>query len=229
MMAENEQDNAAFWRKIRNRDEHMAHLVSARIVQFAAEHAASMLVFEHLGNLKPEKGKYSRRGNTKRASWMKGRIFRSSRYKAWQQKIITSRVNPRNTRRECHRCHGLVVRYHAGQTQEGYTRGASLVLCPQCQMRDHADRNASLRIGQRLLERYQEPFKEKPHTAGRRGGRVSKETGVTPSQDAKRQRGPALSQARQGDGNAHGTAQEKRHRMGSPFSATPHPRRLPLE
>jgi putative transposase len=46
MLAENEQDNAAFWRKIRNRDEHMAHLVSARIVQFAAEHAASILVFE---------------------------------------------------------------------------------------------------------------------------------------------------------------------------------------
>jgi putative transposase len=229
IMAENEQDNAAFWRKIRNRDEHMAHLVSARIVQFAAEHGASILVFEHLGNLKPEKGKYSRRGNTKRAYWMKGRIFRYSRYKAWQHKIITSRVNPRNTSRECHRCHGLVVRYHAGQTQEGYTIGASLVLCPPCQMRDHADRNASLRIGERLLERYQEPFKEKPHTAGRRGGRVSKETGVTPSQDAKRQRGPSISQARQGDGNAHGTAQEKRHRMGSPFSATPHPLRLPLE
>ncbi len=160
IIAENEQDNADLWRKIRHADEHVAHLVSARIVQFAKEHGASMLVFEHLGNLKPEKGKYSRRGNTKRAYWMKGRIFKYAKYKAWQHQIITSRVNPANTSRACHRCHSLVVRYNAGQPVEGYTPGASLVLCETCQMRDHSDRNASLVIGQRLLERYAEPLKE---------------------------------------------------------------------
>jgi putative transposase len=229
IMAENEQDNADLWRKLRQRDEALAHLVSARIVGFAAAHGASIVVFEHLGNLQPEKGRYSRRGNTKRAYWMKGRIFRYARYKAWNLGIITSRVNPRNTSRECHRCHGLVVRYHAGQTQEGYTIGASLVLCPQCQMRDHADRNASLRIGQRLLERSQEPLKGKPQTAGLCSGRVSKETGVTPSQDAKRQRGPSLSQARHGDGNAHGTAQEGTLRMDERPSDIPPPLRVPLE
>lgn len=229
ILAENEQDNADLWGKIGHRDEALAHLVSARIVQFSAEHGASILVFEHLGNLKPEKGKYSRRGNSKRAYWMKGRIFRYSQYKAWQHQIITSRVNPRNTSRECHRCHSLVVRSNADQPQEGYTPGASLVVCQTCQMRDHADRNASVRIGQRLLERSQEPFKEKPHTVFRRGGRVSKETGVTRSQDAKRQSGPSTYQARHGDGNAHGTAQENGHRMGSPYSATPHQLRLPLE
>ena len=229
ILAENEQDNADLWRKIRHRDDDLAHLVSARIIQFAGAHGASILVFEHLGNLKPEKGKYSRRGNTKRAYWMKGRIFRYAKYKAWNHGILTSRVNPRNTSRECHRCQSLVVRYHAGQPVRGYTPGASLVLCQTCQMRDHADRNASLRIGERLLERSQERFKEKPPTAGRRGGRVSKETGVTRSQDAKCQRGPSISQARQGDGNAHGTAQEGTLWMDGRPSATPHPLRLPLE
>jgi hypothetical protein len=34
-MAENEQDNADLWAKIRHVDEHLAHLVSARIVLFA--------------------------------------------------------------------------------------------------------------------------------------------------------------------------------------------------
>ena len=188
-LSEGEQDNAALWQKIRHRDESMAHLVSARIVLFAAEHGASILVFEHLGNLKPEKGKYSRRGNAKRAYWMKGRIFRYSQYKAWQQQIITSRVNPRNTSRECHRCHSLVVRYNAGQPAEGYTPGASLVVCQTCQMRDHADRNASVRIGSRLLERSQEPLKEKPHTALRRGGRALKEAGVTRSKARQTQKG----------------------------------------
>jgi putative transposase len=72
IIAENEQDNADLWRKIRHVDEHIAHLVSARIVQFAREHQTSILVFEHLGNLRPEKGRYSRRGNMKRAYWMKG-------------------------------------------------------------------------------------------------------------------------------------------------------------
>ena len=36
------------WNKIRNYDNSLAHLVSARIVQFAQEHEASILVFEHL-------------------------------------------------------------------------------------------------------------------------------------------------------------------------------------
>jgi IS605 OrfB family transposase len=230
IIAENEQDNAALWAKIRHRDEAMAHLVSARIVQFAASHGASIVVFEHLGNLKPEKGRYSRRGNTKRAYWMKGRLFRYARYKAWNQGIITSRVNPRNTSRECHRCHSLVVRYNAGQPVKGYTPGASLVSCPQCQMRDHADRNASLRIGQRLLERYQEPQKEKPHALARRAKRESKDSGVGISQDAKRKSRPSTGDARRGDcPNAHGTAQEGTLWMDECPSAIPTQLRLPLE
>ena len=189
-----------------------------------------MLVFEHLGNLKPEKGKYSRRGNTRRAYWMKGRIFKYAKYKAWQYQIVTSRVNPANTSRACHRCHSLVVRYNAGQPVEGYTPGASLVLCETCQMRDHSDRNASLVIGQRLLERYERsPLKEKPHTAVRRGGRVSKETGVARSQDAKRKKGPSIPDARQGDGNAPGTAQGGTLWMEERPSATPRQLRVPLE
>jgi putative transposase len=230
IIAQGEQDNADLWRKIRHVDEHIAHLVSARIVQFAQAHQASILVFEHLSNLKPEKGTYSRRGNTKRAYWMKGRIFRYSKYKAWNAGgIITSRVNPRNTSSECHRCHATVMRYNQGQPTEGYTPGAALVYCPQCQMRGHADRNASLKIGQRLLERYTEPFKEKPHTAVRRAGRVSKETGVVLSQDAKRRRGPSTRQARHGERNGSGTTQEGTRRMGARPSAIPRQLRLPLE
>jgi len=114
IIAEGEQDNAALWRRIRQADEHLTHLVSARIVQFAKQQGATILVFEHLGNLKPEKGKYSHRGNRKRAFWMKGRIFKYAKYKAWNQGIITSRVNPRNTSRECARCQSLVVRYAQG-------------------------------------------------------------------------------------------------------------------
>jgi putative transposase len=231
ILAENEQDNAGLWTKIRHVDEHIAHLISARIVQFAQAHGASVLVFEHLGNLKPEKGTYSRRGNTKRAYWMKGRIFRYSKYKAWNAGgIITCRVNPRNTSRECHRCHAPVIRYNEGEPVEGYSPGAALCFCPQCQMRDHADRNASLRIGRRLLERYQEPVKEKPHALLRRAKRESKGSGVGISQDARRLKGPSIPAARRGDhANGPGTAQENRRRMGAPLSDIAHQLRLHFE
>jgi IS605 OrfB family transposase len=125
-MAEGEQDNADLWRKVRYRDDSFAHLVSRRIVDFAQEQGVTILVFEHLGKLRPEKGKYSKRGNSKRAYWMKGRIFVYSKYKAWEEGILTSRINPRNTSRECARCGGLVVRYAEGQPAEGYTSGAPL-------------------------------------------------------------------------------------------------------
>ena len=164
IIAEDEQDNADLWRKIRHVDEHLAHLVSARIVQFAKKHGATILAFEHLGNLKPEKGTYSHRGNTKRAYWMKGRIFKYAKYKAWNEGIITSRVNPRNTSRECACCHAQVFRYAVGQPVEGYTSGAPLVLCPECGMAGNADRNASLVIGQRLISRTQKAIQGKPPT-----------------------------------------------------------------
>jgi transposase len=88
VLAQGEQDNQALWDKIRHRDESFAHLVSRRIVQFAKEHGATILVFEHLGKLRPEKGKYSCRGKSKRAFPISGRIFSYAKYKAWQEGII---------------------------------------------------------------------------------------------------------------------------------------------
>ncbi|MFL5704549.1 MAG: RNA-guided endonuclease TnpB family protein [Ktedonobacteraceae bacterium] len=225
IIAEGEQDNAALWRKIRQADENLSHLVSARIVQFAKAHEATILVFEHLGRLKPEKGKYSRRGNSKRAFWMKGRIFTYAKYKAWKEGIITSRISPRNTSRECARCHALVIRYAVGQPVEGYTSGAPLVLCPVCGMKGHADRNASLVIGQRLVARYQHETKEKPPTP-LATERESKDSGVGVSQEPETEvvGHPSLTE-RHGNPNAPGTAQERASTDGCPLSDMPPPLR----
>ncbi|GHO87425.1 hypothetical protein KSZ_54310 [Dictyobacter formicarum] len=164
IIAEGEQDNADLWKKIRNGDDYVAHRVSKRIVQFAQEHGASILVFEHLGNLQPTKGKYSKRSNEKRAFWMKGRIFTDTKYKAYHAGMLTSRVSPRNTSRECACCGSLVARYAEGQEAQGYTSGAPLVYCASCGMRKNADLNASLMIGNRLFERFGICFQEKPQT-----------------------------------------------------------------
>jgi len=228
IIVEGEQDNVHLWGKINHVDEHIAHLVSARIVQFAREHEASILVFEHLGNLKPTRGKYSHRGNSKRAFWMKGRIFKYAKYKAYHEGILTSRVNPRNTSRECAGCHSLVARFEEGQPAEGYTYGAPLVFCSQCGMKGNADRNASLVIGQRLITRYQNSSQGKPQ-APLLVERGEKSPGVAACQDAKSEEGPSLPQARHADSNEHGTAQDGSLRMDEHLSDIPHPLRFPCE
>jgi IS605 OrfB family transposase len=204
------QDNKQLWEKVRNIDDNAAHLVSRRIVEFAVEQSATILVFEHLGNFKPQKGKYSKRGNEKRSYWLRGRIFKYAKYKAWAAGgIITSRVSPRDTSRECCRCHAKpVARYNfkqGGEPVQGYTPGAPLFLCPVCQLKGNADHNAARNIGQRLLARYGVEFvydgsssqnentKEKPQNNAASGssshGRSQQWEGVNSSYDkAKNQR-----------------------------------------
>jgi hypothetical protein len=165
---------------------------------------------------------------------MKGRIFRYAKYKAWNERIITCRVNPRNTSRECARCGGSVIRYAVGwHPQTGYTPGAPLVLCPTCQMRGHADRNASIVIGQRIMQRYQPKQhpssprdQEKPRARRVRSGKVSQETGVVVSQDAQNQRPPSLVEERHGDRHGHGTAQMEKLWMEERPSSLPTQLRL---
>jgi transposase len=228
IIAEGEQDNGDLWNKIRHVDEHIAHLVSARIVQFAKQHGATILVFEHLGNLKPQKGKYSHRGNSKRAFWMKGRIFAYSKYKAWNEGIITSRINPRNTSRECAKCHSLIARYEAGQPAEGYTPGTPLAFCQECGMKGNADRNASLVIGQRLIARYH-PSQEKPPTP-LAIERREKSLGVVVTQEAECVgTQPSTGSARHGDTNEHGTAHETGRGMVAPVSDIAHQLRFQFE
>ena len=159
---------------------------------------------------------------------MKGRIFRYAKYKAWNEAgIITCRVNPKDTSRECARCGGRLIRYAQGQPAEGYQMGAPLVICPDCQMRGHADRNASLRIGQRLLARYrnipkQEEPEEKPHAPLPRGERSAKAEGVLGSQDAKGKKPPSMASTGHGTGNGHGTAKTREKATdGSAFPLYP--------
>jgi IS605 OrfB family transposase len=225
--AEGEQDNLHLWNRIHGLNEQVAHLISRRIVEFARTHRATILVFEHLGNLQPLQGRYSHHANQKRMYWMKGRIFRSSRYKAWNEGIVTCRVNPKNTSQECARCHQEVARYHAGQPEEGYQTGAPLVVClaSECRHRDHADRNASIVIGQRLLARMQKPFQEKP-PARPSSGRSTKVEGGPSSQDAKGKRNPFNSSSGLGRWAESGTTQRRESGMADPPRGIPRQLRL---
>jgi IS605 OrfB family transposase len=225
IIAQDEQDNADLWKKIRNVDEQVAHLVSKRIVQFAQKHEASILVFEHLGSLKPCKGKYSKRGNSKRAFWMKGRIFTYAKYKAYNAGILTSRVSPRNTSCECACCGSLVARYAEGQPAEGYTYGAPLAYCAKCGMKGNSDRNASLMIGNRLFARLGVFFQEKPQTLPATE-REEQSSGVGVLQEPKVEAvGHSSLSTGHESTNGHGTAQNSSLRMVGPVRDITNPLR----
>ncbi len=70
------------------------------MVNFAHHYGAKIIAFEHLGNLKPIKGKYSRRSNQKRAYWLKSKLFEQVRNIAYNDYgLLTLRVNPKDTSR----------------------------------------------------------------------------------------------------------------------------------
>jgi IS605 OrfB family transposase len=180
VIAAGEQDNAALWMKVRMLDEDIAHRLSRRIVDFAQQAGASILVFEHLGSFRPERGKYSRRANAKRTYWLRGKIFHYSRYKAWNAGSVTCRVNPKDTSRQCARCGTAVARYRAGEPREGYRPGAPLVWCLKRLREGNVDHIASRTTGQRLVTRAQQTKQEKPPTRPS-GGEAAKAAGGGPS------------------------------------------------
>lgn len=88
------------WQKLHNREIEFSRAVARELVEFAKFHQCSVMVFEHLINLKPNASKYSRRSNQKRAYWLKSRVFNQTKDLAYRDYgILTTRVNPRDTSR----------------------------------------------------------------------------------------------------------------------------------
>ena len=88
------------WSKLHSREIEVGRKYARSLVKFAHHHGCKILAFEHLTNLKPCKGKYSRRSNQKRAYWLKSRLFNQVKEIAYRDYgILTTRVNPRNTSR----------------------------------------------------------------------------------------------------------------------------------
>jgi len=56
-----------WWERLSNREVEMGRAIARLIVNIAHGYGCKVIAFEHLGNLKPVRGKYSRRSNSKRA------------------------------------------------------------------------------------------------------------------------------------------------------------------
>jgi len=154
-------DNKNLWKKVRDIENYEAHRVSRRIVEFARLHGAGVIVFEHLVNLKPSKGKYSKRSNERRSYWLKGRIYGYVQYKAYEYGIITTRVNPKNTSRLCCYCSREVYRHSESEASRiaanepplKYSCGTPLFTCPGGH-RGNSDLCACRNVVKKLFIRY---------------------------------------------------------------------------
>lgn len=88
------------WSKIHRREIEMGRKYARELVEFARHYGCKILAFEHLTNLKPCRGKYSRRSNQKRAYWLKSRLFIQAYEIAYRDYgILTTRVSPKDTSR----------------------------------------------------------------------------------------------------------------------------------
>lgn len=88
------------WDSITAREIDFSRAVARELVEFARHWKVDVISFEHLGNLRPKQGKFSRRSNQKRAYWLKGKVFEQVKRIAYQDyTILTTRVSPRNTSR----------------------------------------------------------------------------------------------------------------------------------
>ena len=89
-----------WWERLHNREVEMGRSVARQIVNIAKGYGCKVIAFEHLSNLTPCRGKYSKRSNQKRAYWLKSKIYLNVKRIAYQEHaILTTRVNPRNTSR----------------------------------------------------------------------------------------------------------------------------------
>jgi hypothetical protein len=149
--------NSNLWRKLKNREKHESERVSRRITNFAEKYGATVIVFEHLGNLRPERGKYSRRSNSKRQFWLKSKIYLRTKTKALNDfGILTVRVSPKNTSRVFAYNNSPVWR--GNQTSEtGFVftaKGMGVLFLAEDGTISNADLNASRNIGLRYIAKH---------------------------------------------------------------------------
>lgn len=146
------------WEKIRLREAQMGRKVARQIVNLLAGYGCKFVAFEHLANLRPCKGKYSRRSNQKRNYWLKSKIFNNVRTSAFQDYgILTTRVNPRNTSKldpwgnPVHRSNEIPKTVIEGS--EVYNPGATWVKTSSGYTA-HSGVNAARNIGMRAILRH---------------------------------------------------------------------------
>ncbi|MCC3432156.1 MAG: hypothetical protein JGK08_19700 [Microcoleus sp. PH2017_04_SCI_O_A] len=144
------------WDSITAREINFSRAVSRELVEFAKHWKVDVISFEHLGNLRPKKGKFSRRSNQKRAYWLKGKVFEQVKRIAYQDyAIVTTRVSPMNTSRLSPWGEPLWrgAKFPSDSLRfEGYQSGAALVATADG-YKAHSGLNAARNVALKAIKR----------------------------------------------------------------------------
>ena len=148
---------ATLWKRIKQLEKEIIETISNSIVEFAQQYNARVIVFENLKTLKPQKGKYSRRSNTKRSFWVAKKIQKRTTEKALNRfSIYTVKIHPAYT--------SIIDAYGHGKCLRGSQVGAlnlylwtknglgKFVLTPNNKIYDSGE-NAARNIGLKYLVR----------------------------------------------------------------------------
>ncbi|MGB3509877.1 MAG: hypothetical protein WBA93_11650 [Microcoleaceae cyanobacterium] len=146
---------SSLWSRLSRREIEMGRTIGRQLAELAHGYNCQLMAFEHLENLKPIKGKYSRKSNQKRSYWLKSKIFdHASRVAYTDYTILTNRVNPRDTSR-VDPWGNLVARQNnlVDWTDDAYNPGATWVI-GQNDYISHSGINAARNIGLKAIARY---------------------------------------------------------------------------
>lgn len=140
------------WDKLHNREVEMGRAAARSVVNIAVGYDCEVIAFEHLANLRPVKGKYSKRSNQKRAYWLKSRLYQESKRVAYgEYGILTTRVSPRNTSKLDP--WGNEVNRGDTPNATGYQAGADWVNGPNG-YKAHSGVNAARNVGLKAIARH---------------------------------------------------------------------------
>ncbi|MEG3860046.1 hypothetical protein [Microcoleus sp. herbarium12] len=144
------------WDSITAREIDFSRTVSRELVEFAKHWKVDVISFEHLGNLRPKKGKFSLASNQKRAYWLKGKVFEQVKRIAYQDyAILTTRVCPKDTSRITPWNQALWrgAKFPDSLLEfDSYQPGAALVATPDG-YKAHSGLNAARNVGLKAIKR----------------------------------------------------------------------------
>lgn len=135
--------------KIKNLTQHYAHLVSRKIVDYCISQQVKIIV---VPNYK-ETIRFNKIGYLKATNydWIGRRIIQYTRYKAFQEGIIVTSVNPANAANCCHICGGVIYKYNEGHIPSKNYYGGKKYICEQ-HHRGNTAFNTAMNIGSTFLK-----------------------------------------------------------------------------
>ena len=114
------------------------HVISKRIVQMAKSRESG-IVLEELAGIR-DRSKMGKKGNRMISSWTFRQLISFIQYKANLAGVQVQFVDPRNTSKECSKCH---------HTEKANRQKQAIFKCKSCGFRCNADLNASRNIARK--------------------------------------------------------------------------------